>query len=56
MAPQAPHVVFGTAGIAHMATDVSTEMLEILERHNVNQLDTASIYVSLHRRDRKFPN
>lgn len=46
MAQPAPAIVFGSAGIASFSTETVTEMLEILEKHNVKQIDTASIYVS----------
>jgi aflatoxin B1 aldehyde reductase len=45
MAQSVPSIVFGTAGIASFSTETAKEMLSILEKHNVNQLDTASVYV-----------
>jgi len=38
-------ISFGTAGIYAVATDTVHEMLNTLEKHNVKELDTASIYV-----------
>jgi aflatoxin B1 aldehyde reductase len=46
MAQSAPSVVFGAAGMASLSTEDGKEILNILEKHNVNQLDTASVYVS----------
>jgi aflatoxin B1 aldehyde reductase len=46
MAQSAPAMVFGSAGIASFATETVKEMLDILEKHDVKQIDTASIYVS----------
>jgi len=48
MAQSAPAIVFGSAPIARYSTETAKEMLEILEKHKVNQIDTASIYVSSH--------
>jgi aflatoxin B1 aldehyde reductase len=45
MAQSTPSIVFGTAGIAALSTEDSKEILNILEKHNVKQLDTASVYV-----------
>jgi aflatoxin B1 aldehyde reductase len=47
MAQSAPSMVFGSAGIATFATETVKEMLNILEKHNVKQIDTASIYVRI---------
>jgi aflatoxin B1 aldehyde reductase len=46
MAQSAPSIVFGSAGIALYSTETVKEMLSILEKHNVTQIDTARIYVS----------
>jgi aflatoxin B1 aldehyde reductase len=46
MAQSAPSIVFGSAGIASLSTETANEMLNILEKHNIKQIDTASIYVS----------
>ncbi len=46
MAQSAPSIVFGSAAIASFSTETVKEMLEILEKHKVTQIDTASIYVS----------
>lgn len=45
MASSAPAVVFGTAAAAAWSSDMTTEFFEILEKHNVKELDTAYIYV-----------
>ncbi len=45
MAQSAPSIVFGTAGIAAFSTEESNKILDILEKHNIKQLDTASVYV-----------
>jgi aflatoxin B1 aldehyde reductase len=46
MAQSAPSIVFGSAGIASFGTETVKEMLEILEKHKITQIDTASVYVS----------
>jgi len=46
MAQSTPAIVFGTASIARYSTETAKEMLNILEKHKVDQLDTASVYVS----------
>jgi aflatoxin B1 aldehyde reductase len=46
MAESAPSIVFGSAGVASFSTETVKEMLNILEKHNIKQIDTASIYVS----------
>ena len=45
MAHSAPTVVFGTAGIAALSTETLNDMLSVLEKHHVKELDTAFIYV-----------
>lgn len=45
MAHQKPTIVFGTAGVVAMSTEVLGQMLSTLEKHNVKELDTAFIYV-----------
>jgi len=44
MAQSAPSIVFGTAPIASFSTETAKEILSILKKHNVNQLDTARLY------------
>jgi aflatoxin B1 aldehyde reductase len=46
MAQSAPSIVFGSAAIASYSTETVQDMLEILEKHKIAQIDTASIYVS----------
>jgi len=47
MAPtQAPKIIFGTAGIANLEEDNAKAMLEVLQKHGVGILDTASLYTS----------
>lgn len=46
MAQSAPSIVFGSAGIASFSTETVKEMLEILEKHKITQIDTARVYVS----------
>ncbi|CZT13047.1 hypothetical protein WAI453_005890 [Rhynchosporium graminicola] len=41
---QAPAVVFGAAGVANFSTEQFTEILDILDKHNVKQIDTARLY------------
>ncbi|KAH7357073.1 NADP-dependent oxidoreductase domain-containing protein [Rhexocercosporidium sp. MPI-PUGE-AT-0058] len=41
---QAPAIVFGTAGVRAFSTEQLTEVFDILDKHNVKQLDTARIY------------
>lgn len=38
-------IIFGTAGITVLTTDAVQEELQILRKHGVKDLDTASIYV-----------
>jgi aflatoxin B1 aldehyde reductase len=47
MANQKPTIVFGTAGVVAMSTEVLNGMLSTLEKHNVKNIDTAFIYVWL---------
>lgn len=44
MAHSGPKIVFGTAGMAAFPTEVGKEMLEVLKKHGVKELDTAFIY------------
>lgn len=44
---QAPAIVFGTAGVGAFSTEQLSEVFDILDKHNVKQLDTARLYVSL---------
>ncbi|KAE9375814.1 Aldo/keto reductase [Stipitochalara longipes BDJ] len=44
MAQSAPSIVFGSAPIARFSTETAKEFLNILEKRNVKQIDTASIY------------
>jgi aryl-alcohol dehydrogenase-like predicted oxidoreductase len=44
MAQPTPAIVYGSAPIASFSTEVAKEMLDILEKHNVKQIDTASVY------------
>jgi hypothetical protein len=46
MAHSAPAIVFGAAGASAWSSEQTTEFLQILEKHNVKELDTAYIYVS----------
>ena len=43
-----PHVrvLFGTANFGFIPTETSQEFLDILDKYNVNDLDTAFLYVS----------
>lgn len=45
MAHAAPKVIYGTAGIATFPSETLTGLLEVLKKHKVKVLDTASIYV-----------
>lgn len=45
---KAPAIVFGTAGVAAFSTEQLNEVFDILEKHNVKELDTARLYVRLH--------
>jgi hypothetical protein len=47
MAQSAPSMVFDSASIASFATETVKEMPSILEKHDVKQIDAASLYVSL---------
>jgi len=44
MAPLAPKIVFGTAAVNSFEPQVLTDMLDTLDKHNVKELDTASVY------------
>jgi len=44
MAHSAPAIVFGTATAAGWSSEHTTEFLQILEKHNVKELDTAYVY------------
>ncbi len=46
MAHSAPAIVFGTASAAGWSSEHTTEFLQILEKHNAKELDTAYLYVS----------
>lgn len=39
-----PKIIFGTAGAVAWSDETRTELFEILEKHNVNTLDTAIVY------------
>ncbi|KAH6721906.1 NADP-dependent oxidoreductase domain-containing protein [Leptodontidium sp. MPI-SDFR-AT-0119] len=41
---QAPAIVFGTAGVGAFSTEQLSEVFDILDKHNVKQLDTARLY------------
>lgn len=44
---KAPAIVFGAAGVAAFSTEQLNEIFDILDKHNVKELDTARLYVSL---------
>ena len=41
-----PTISFGTAGAFHLSTEVLNDMLDMLEKHDVKEVDTAYIYGS----------
>lgn len=45
MAPTAPKIIYGTASIAMLGNKTALDMFNILEKHNVKDLDTAYLYV-----------
>jgi hypothetical protein len=46
MAQTAPKLIFGSAGIAAFDGQTINEILALLEKHNVEKIDTANAYVS----------
>lgn len=44
---QAPKIVFGAAGVSAFSTEQLDEIYNILDKHNVKELDTARLYVRL---------
>lgn len=47
MSEAAPEIVYGAAGVAGLSTEELRNTLSVLRRHNVETLDTASVYVGL---------
>jgi len=45
MTHAAPKIIFGTAGVGVFASETTDGLLEVLKKHNVKVVDTASIYV-----------
>ncbi|KAH7407320.1 NADP-dependent oxidoreductase domain-containing protein [Cadophora sp. MPI-SDFR-AT-0126] len=41
---QAPKIVFGAAGVAAFSSEQLSEIFDILDKHNVKEIDTARIY------------
>ena len=42
-------ILFGTASFGKLPTESGQEFLDLLKKHNVKDLDTAHLYVSLGR-------
>jgi hypothetical protein len=46
MANPSVKIIFGAGGFGRHGKDGSAQFLEILEKHNIKDLDTAALYVS----------
>jgi len=46
MTQSIPKISFGTAGAFHLSTEVLNDMLDMLEKHDVKEIDTAYVYGS----------
>ncbi len=47
MANSGASIVFGAAGFAAFSSETVNNVLDILQKHNVKELDTASLYVCI---------
>ncbi len=47
MTQKAPAIVFGAAGVAAFSTEQLNEIFDILDKHNIKEIDTARLYVRL---------
>lgn len=47
VSPTSIKIVFGTAGLPRLSVEEVEEVYQVLQRHEVKDLDTAHIYVSL---------